>query len=492
MELSNPHAFGAKGVKKPTRDFLSLYTSEDQQDPISNIPDDYLKTQDFLRPLEHVGKDVGNEGLSVENSKSYTPPTTVEHILPGGMGTYSISHISYVNQNQSQKAPKPRGIVISATQSSSSDNNDENSNCSSYTGSGFTLWEDSNVNKGKTGKENITGTRHTMRNEGMKIGMPWMTTMEQPSQSSSIHNHPSTTFSSLSSSHPTSAPKNRYVDTLKFGKGVQQEEGNDEVFVIKKEPTFHNKGAVRVNSANHDQKPNSPRSKHSATEQRRRSKINDRFSMLRRILPHGDQKRDKASFLLEVIEYIQFLQEKVHKYEDSGQGWTNEPPKKILLNNGPTINIVDQPQLPTSSLDAFKETGQHPAASHIHISTIDTITTASQAQPQLSHSRSCKTDYSITSDKLKDQEMITESGTVSISTIYSQGLSTALTEALKSSGVDLSHASISVKVDLGKRSKSSTLDSLPPDLKENKTPSIDQSSVRSGGEGFKRLKTSRY
>jgi hypothetical protein len=33
---------------------------------------------------------------------------------------------------------------------------------------------------------------------------------------------------------------------------------------------------VRVDGKSTDQKPNTPRSKHSATEQRRRSKINDR------------------------------------------------------------------------------------------------------------------------------------------------------------------------------------------------------------------------
>ena len=80
--------------------------------------------------------------------------------------------------------------------------------------------------------------------------------------------------------------------------------------------------------------------------------------MLRGLIPHGDQKRDKASFLLEVhnmskcydlfslinlvvvaetwlfqpfcpqvIEYIQFLQDKVQKYEGPFHGWNNEPPK---------------------------------------------------------------------------------------------------------------------------------------------------------------------
>lgn len=36
--------------------------------------------------------------------------------------------------------------------------------------------------------------------------------------------------------------------------------------------------SVKVDAAHNDQKPNTPRSKHSATEQRRRSKINDRYT----------------------------------------------------------------------------------------------------------------------------------------------------------------------------------------------------------------------
>lgn len=80
------------------------------------------------------------------------PPrnSSVEHILPGGIGTYSISHISYFNQ----RLPKPEGSIFTAAQASTSDRNEENSNCSSYTGSGFTLWEETAVKKGKAGKEN--------------------------------------------------------------------------------------------------------------------------------------------------------------------------------------------------------------------------------------------------------------------------------------------------------------------------------------------------
>lgn len=79
--------------------------------------------------------------------------------------------------------------------------------------------------------------------------------------------------------------------------------------------------------------------------------------MLRGLIPHSDQKRDKASFLLEVyfllipftfsryillsfnvlclffqvVEYIQFLQEKVQKYEGSYQEWNHEMAKLMPL-----------------------------------------------------------------------------------------------------------------------------------------------------------------
>ena len=91
--------------------------------------------------------------------------------------------------------------------------------------------------------------------------------------------------------------------------------------------------------------------------------------MLRELIPHSDQKRDKASFLLEVhtldinntpcyifmrnfsimvdrnhlqvIDYIHFLQEKVHKYEGSYQGWNHEPEKLMPWVNTklPPLNL---------------------------------------------------------------------------------------------------------------------------------------------------------
>ncbi|KAI3513314.1 hypothetical protein L1887_20644 [Cichorium endivia] len=562
MELPQPRPFGAQG-RKPTHDFLSLY-SPAQQDPSPPPPGGYLETHDFLQPLERVGKNATKEGKKVEEpptgkSLPPAPPTTVEHILPGGIGTYSISHISCINQ--SQRILKPEGVVAAA-QSSGSDKNDENSNCSSYTGSGFSLWEESTAKKGKTGKENIAGNRHVTRDGSMKIGgVPWMTSMERPSQSSSAHNHQSTTISSLSSSRPSLTQKNQsFVDMLKSGKSAQEDEDDEEEeFVIKKEPSSHYKGvlSVKVDTAHHEQKPNTPRSKHSATEQRRRSKINDRFSMLRELIPHGDQKRDKASFLLEVIEYIQFLQEKVNKYEDTCRGWNNEPPTMMPWNHNQrlTEGFVDQPQVqngvsgPTllyppkhnetrcidlpkkgqklfesemSSLETMKEMGQHPqltnkgspfpspmqpnmyspgcgstsATAPIPPMAPDTTNTSSHLQ----HTRSCTTDCTLATDKLKDQELTIESGTISISAIYSQGLLSTLTQALQSSGVDLSQANISVQIDLGKRATTTTHDSSTPVLKKHGVPTIDETVGRSrlasaredkSDKALKRFKTSR-
>ncbi|KAI3762723.1 hypothetical protein L1987_53164 [Smallanthus sonchifolius] len=503
-ELPQPRPYGAQG-RKPTHDFLSLY-SPVQQDPSSSTPPGgFLETHDFLQPLE------GNKFEEPPIRRSQPPAP--EHVLPGGIGTYSISH------SQSQRVAKSKGVVITAAQSSGSDKNDENLNCSSYTGSGFSLWEESAVNKGKTGKENIAGNTRVIRERGMKTGgVPWMTSMEWPSQSSSAHNHPTTTMSSLSSSRPSSAPKNpSFVDTLKSAKSSQDyADDEQQEFVIKEEPSSHYKGvfSVKVDTSHHDQKPNTPRSKHSATEHRRRSKINDRFSMLRGITPHGDQKRDKASFLLEVIEYIRFLQEKVHKYEDSCQnnnnnqrpteGFIDQPLVKTIVSEPALVNMgnvsLNHPKKGQTRLDSdlssHEQIGQQPLLtnkgssfplplqSNIYSPASLPSTLAAESAnttSRLWQTGSYTNDCAVAGDKLIDQE-----GTISISTIYSQGLLGTLTQALQNSGVDLSQANISVQVNVGKT----------PILKRNEVTAIDETltrarlaSTREEKNSLKRLKT---
>lgn len=124
----------------------------------------YLKTHDFLRPLEQVetkssAKEEATDEISsaVQKQPPLPTPASVEHLLPGGIGTYTISHInSYVNNTQ--RVPKPESSLFTVHQATSADRNDD-SNCSSHTSSGFTLWEESEIKKGKTEKENNVGEK---------------------------------------------------------------------------------------------------------------------------------------------------------------------------------------------------------------------------------------------------------------------------------------------------------------------------------------------
>ncbi|XP_010528431.1 PREDICTED: transcription factor BIM3 isoform X2 [Tarenaya hassleriana] len=191
------------------------------------------------------------------------------------------------------------------------------------------------------------------------------------------------------------------------------------------------------------------RSKHSETEQRRRSKINERFQTLMDLIPQNDQKRDKASFLLElfyvsqVIEYIHFLQEKLQMYEGSHQMWNQGSAKLIPWRNNPrpaedasdhsqgmkswTLN-----QDPTSELPSYFPA--HPTLQFVQQDSC-------QVRPS-SGSAVCNTS---------EPSNLKEKNLASSSTAYSQGVLSSLTEALKSSGVNLSETLISVQLSVGKR-----------------------------------------
>ncbi|KAJ6875082.1 transcription factor BIM1-like isoform X1 [Populus alba x Populus x berolinensis] len=568
MELPQQRPFGTEG-RKPTHDFLSLYShsSTVQQDPRPPSQGGFLQTHDFLQPLEQVSKATAREEtnveiLTIEKPPPPAPPPSVEHILPGGIGTYSISHVSYFNQ----RVPKPENTIFSVAQASSTDKNDENSNCSSYSASGFTLWEESALKKGKTGKENVGERSNIIREAAAKTGQ-W-TTSERPSQSSSSNHRNS--FSSLSSSQPPGLKCTQsFIEMIKSAKGstLDDDLDDEETFLLKKEtPSPIHKGELRVkvDGKSNDQKPNTPRSKHSATEQRRRSKINDRFQMLRALIPHGDQKRDKASFLLEVIEHVQFLQEKVQKYEGSYQGWNHEHAKLGPWRNnsrpvessadqsrgvnsgvGPALlfaanldakNITISPSINpggarnavesnVSSGSTFNAMDHHPnlgitnkampfpislqpnlfhpgriagaAAQFPPRLAFDGENTATQPQPQPCHAISCTSDGAVASDKLKQQNLAVEGGTISISSAYSQGLLNTLTQALQSSGVDLSQASISVQIELGK--KGNSRQTAPASIvKDNNVPPSNQGTIRSrvssgeeSDQALKKLKTSK-
>ncbi|XP_019267371.1 PREDICTED: transcription factor BIM2-like isoform X2 [Nicotiana attenuata] len=542
MELPQSRTFGAEGRKK-THDFLSLY-SPIEQDP-RPPQGGYLKTHDFLQPLEQARKTVGKAETKVEVEATEKPPSAA-HILPGGIGTYSISYLQ-------QRIPTPETNIFAVTQASSTDREDRNSNCSSYSGSGFAIWNESAIKKGKTGKENVAGDRHVVRDVNIGGGQP-TTSLERQSQLSSNHNHNTATLSTLSSAQQSSAVENQsFLKMMKSANNAHEEDDDEEEeFIVKKESPSHSR--MKVDGKSSDQKPNTPRSKHSATEQRRRSKINDRFLKLREIIPHSDQKRDKASFLLEVVEYIQFLQEKVHTYEGSYQGSESKPStlpwnkcqrmtqgfidqsqgtnsastpaiicagkfdeSKIAISatspvNGQTLEpnrisavkqSSQQSELTNKTATLCKQPNAFPFCGSTSIASLqsrpapdaDSLELKSQSQFWLS--RSNMTDCAVTNDKLKGQEVSIEGGTISISSVYSQRLLNTLKQALQNSGVDLSQANMSVKIDLGKRANDSLNASVSNFKGDNISTSnrsnpqlIDSSTREESVHAFKRLKTS--
>nr|WAK86113.1 transcription factor bHLH67 [Nothapodytes nimmoniana] len=344
---------------------------------------------------------------------------------------------------------------------------------------------------------------------------------------------------------------------IKYAKSGQEEDDEDgDEFFIKKESSPNPKSdlAVKIDKKSTDQKANTPRSKHSATEQRRRSKINDRFQALRRLIPNSDQKRDKASFLLEVIKYIQFLQEKVQKYEGSCQGWNLEAPKlnpcttskrnadgfqdqcrgtdsgssPVLMFPVKFENNTEIPTIPGG--------GQNPAESDISASTTfktmdkrsvvsrtgsfpvplqssifhpggsssaqlcprlasDNEIMRSQSSSQLWQSRSCTAECTLASDILKERELTVESGTINVSSLYSKGLLNTLTQALQNSGVDLSQTSISVQIDIGKQANG-RLNASPSTIKDDEVPCSNHARFRVASSeeperALKKLKTGR-
>ncbi|KAG6390054.1 hypothetical protein SASPL_151532 [Salvia splendens] len=535
--------------RKATHDFLSLYSSSpahSQQDP-SPSQGGYLKTHDFLQPLEWVGKhvtttkeDIKAGVAAVDRPPAPAPPASGEHLLPGGIGTYSISYFN-------RTVLKPEGGLF--TQPSNTTRTDENSNCSSHSGGSFTLWDESAVKKGKTGKENSVTERHILREAGVNVvGGKWAPFLEKPSQSSSNHKHAATNFSSFSSSQPSSSQKNQsFMDMIMTSAKNDQEDDDDdeeEEFTIKKEPSPHSKGnmSVKVEAKTMDQKPNTPRSKHSATEQRRRSKINDRhvslsprhfkFQRLREIIPNSDQKRDKASFLLEVVEYIQFLQEKVTRYDSSYNIWNHEPSKMMQWRNEGYVERVRgtstdsapasvygkkfddskaavSPSLPTSGqnlVDSDLSTAttlrervvQPPEstskAATLHspmnpnIFTLGSRTASVPASP-ISPKQASGVEKTMT---WPPQGITIESGTINISSVYSQGLLNTLTQALQRSGVDLSQASISVQIDLGKKANSITHSSTFISKEDEVDATLPRSSStgKEPGRAAKKLRTS--
>ncbi|XP_071722451.1 transcription factor BIM2-like [Rutidosis leptorrhynchoides] len=333
----------------------------------------------------------------------------------------------------------------------------------------------------------------------------------------------------------------------------EDDEYDDDDFASKRNPSSAaNNTSTSIQDGKNIDKAYAIRSKHSVTEQRRRSKINERFQVLREIIPHSEQKRDTASFLLEVIEYVQYLQEKVQKYEGSFQGWGSEPMKLMPWRNshwraqnlvgpppqaikngsgpGPTTYLAKHDENNLSIAPAMLASAQqviesdpnrdssskamdhhHPEfankglalpmpsmqQANIYAPTqFDGGIVHPQQRPVISDGQSA--ECQVSGESLNQhEELEIQGGTISISSVYSQGLLNNLTQALETAGVDLSHANVSVQIDLGKRANrglasgaSATKDAENPHL-SNQT--MTHLRAMSSGEGsdqaHKRLKT---
>uniref|UniRef100_A0A1J3EBG0 Transcription factor BIM1 n=1 Tax=Noccaea caerulescens TaxID=107243 RepID=A0A1J3EBG0_NOCCA len=451
MELPQSRPFETQGSKKPTHDFLSACSNPTvHPDPMPSSQGEYLKTQDFLQPLERVGtRTCTEEGIrrSVDTTAASSELKS-PHVLPGGIGTYTISHIpNYLYHHHNQQVHKSEvSPMFTVSQASSNERNaaDENSisHCSfNYVASGFTLWDES-LGKRHTRMDNAR--ERTNINDATGTVGQWQG-MEQRGSFSSR--------SSLPTTSGLKSPSQSFMDMIRSAKGSSQEDDlddDDEEFVMKKENNTPTSRCQRVElrvkvdgKGGNEQKPNTPRSKHSATEQRRRSKINDRFQMLRQLIPNSDQKRDKASFLLEVIEYINFLQEKVNKhevvpYQRKLMKWAIEGTVPVLAD----AQAVDMDQ---QCLNKAMETTTFPMLGQKN----------NLFSPESSQICLVSSDAAIEGENLREEEdeedLSVHKGTISISSVYSQGLLKTLTETLQTSGVDLSKASISVQIKLSKQ-----------------------------------------
>ncbi|CAH9113643.1 unnamed protein product [Cuscuta epithymum] len=259
-------------------------------------------------------------------------------------------------------------------------------------------------------------------------------------------------------------------------KTVKDHHGEEEEDELGSKKNATNSHSSTPGDGKNNDKANVIRSKHSVTEQRRRSKINERFQILRDLIPNTDQKRDTASFLFEVIQYVQYLQEKVQKYEGSYQAWSSEPTKLMpwrnshwrlqsfsesppqAVKNGPAYagrfdeNAITapstalQPTIQQNRVESSSATFN--GVQHNELATKHLLASLPASDAQ---STECLPNRMEDALGQQAEPPAIEGGTINFSGVYSQGLLNSLGQALQSTGVDLSHATISVQIDLGKR-----------------------------------------
>jgi hypothetical protein len=219
--------------------------------------------------------------------------------------------------------------------------------------------------------------------------------------------------------------------------------------------------------------------------------------LLRELLPNCNQKRDKASFLLEVIEYIRHLQEKCQKYESAVPDKNHVDAKSMPWDkvyyrsrwmNAQNISQVQGGGLSANAEDISKEQysskGITVAAASLFStqSVRETTTTTSSSHnitensmhsnqpPWLSMStmnQNCDTSKRMLS---KHETRSHHDDDQNLSCAYSQGLLHKLKEALQKSGVDPSQANISVEINMDRRARANAHIHDSSEANEGKEP----------------------
>uniref|UniRef100_A0A0E0GCK7 BHLH domain-containing protein n=1 Tax=Oryza nivara TaxID=4536 RepID=A0A0E0GCK7_ORYNI len=246
----------------------------------------------------------------------------------------------------------------------------------------------------------------------------------------------------------------------------------------------------RSSASSADQGPSTPRSKHSATEQRRRTKINDRqasrglkyfvnscHTLIRRETKLLSFRRKSKSMRKPIQKGITRIPNPCHGYYHSHAKvyyrscWRNTKntsqvqgedlsPSTQDMNNeqyGPKHISAAQPAL----FNTQSVTSTTTSSSHMATGTpqnLEKNSTPSNQPPWLSMSTMRQESEPGNKMPNKHEKQTLHDENHSISSAYSQGLFNRLTEALKKSGLDPSQANIAVEINLAKRARDNTSD----------------------------------
>ena len=149
------------------------------------------------------------------------------------------------------------------------------------------------------------------------------------------------------------------------------------------------------------------------------------------------------------------------------QNWRlgNRVPVDLMPGVAPTTKIGSAGNFLDNSIPTMPEMLQN-AETVVEPAKLNADIIESQYQSQWQE-LSCPADCLVDSEMSNEKEELTiDEGTITVSSVYSQNLFTALTNAMENLGIDLSQASVTVNVNLGRRaiSRSTNISSAKKDM----------------------------